>query len=121
MRPGRGEFHENPAACICEKPEAEEKLQLWREQQAKKPQKAQEATDIKAKDPVIPVEDRIDAEEDKDEEGPLVIEDDQAGEDTEVGAVEDLLLENEGTNEQEGNVEGVGVGDGDDDDEGDNY
>jgi hypothetical protein len=119
-RPGRGEFHENPAACICEKPEAKEKLRLWREQQAKKPKKVQEATEIKAQDPVIPVEDRIDAEEEEEEEVPLVIEDEQAGDDTEGGAVEDLLLENEGTNDQ-GSAEGVAEGVADDDEEGDNY
>ncbi|KAG0603818.1 hypothetical protein M758_10G122700 [Ceratodon purpureus] len=115
-RPGRGEFHENPAACICEKPEAQEKLRHWREQQAKKPKKVQEATEIKAQDPVIPVEDRIEAEEEDDEEVPLVIEDEQAGEEIEGGAVEDLLLENESTNEQE-SAEGAA----DDEEEGDNY
>ncbi|XAR59886.1 hypothetical protein NMG60_11015886 [Bertholletia excelsa] len=28
VRPGRGEFHENPAACICEKPEAKAERDL---------------------------------------------------------------------------------------------
>lgn len=28
VRPGRGEFHENPSACICEKPEAKDKASL---------------------------------------------------------------------------------------------
>lgn len=27
VRPGRGEFHENPAACICEDTEAKSKLE----------------------------------------------------------------------------------------------
>ncbi|XP_052189196.1 O-fucosyltransferase 16-like [Diospyros lotus] len=27
VRPGRGEFHENPACCICEDPEAKEKIE----------------------------------------------------------------------------------------------
>ena len=116
VRPGRGEFHENPAPCICEKPEAQEKLRLWREQQAKKPKKVQDATEITAQDPVIPVEDRIDAEEEEDEEVPLLIEDEQIGNETEGGAVEELLLESEGTNEQE-SAEGVD----DDEEEGDNY
>lgn len=116
VRPGRGEFHENPAACICEKSEAKEKLRLWREQQAKKPKKTQAATEIKAQGPVIPLEDRIDAEEDEDEEVPLVIEDDQTSDELEGRDTEELLLENEGTNGQESAGDGA-----DDDEEGDNY
>lgn len=112
VRAGRGEFHENPAACICEKPEAKEKLRHWREQQAKKPKKPQEATEILGQDPVIPVEDRIDAEEEEDEELPLVIEDEQSNNETEVTGMEDLLLETEDSNEQEN---GDGDADGDED------
>ncbi|KAJ7524809.1 hypothetical protein O6H91_17G023100 [Diphasiastrum complanatum] len=33
IKPGRGEFHENPAACICKKSAAKEKLEYFREQQ----------------------------------------------------------------------------------------
>jgi hypothetical protein len=117
VRPGRGEFHENPAACICEKPEAKEKLRLWREQQAKKPKKTQAATEIKAQGPVIPLEDRI--EEDEDEEVPLVIDDDQTSDETIEGLrdTEELLLESEGTNGQESTGEGAD----DDNEDGDNY
>jgi len=116
VRPGRGEFHENPAACICEKPEAKERLRLWREQQAKKPKKAQAATEIKAQGPVIPLEDRIDAEEEEDDEVPLVIEEEQISDEIEGRDTEELLLENEGTNGQESGGEGA-----DDDEDGDNY
>ncbi|KAI9076513.1 hypothetical protein K1719_041499 [Acacia pycnantha] len=28
MRPGRGEFHEYPSSCVCEKPIVDEKTQL---------------------------------------------------------------------------------------------
>lgn len=113
VRPGRGEFHENPAACICEKPEAKERLRLWREQQAKKPKKAQAATEIKGQGPVIPLEDRFDAEEDDDEEGPLVIEEEPTSDEMEGRDTEELLLENEGQ-------DSVGEG-ADDDEDGDNY
>ncbi|MCD7447905.1 O-fucosyltransferase 16 [Datura stramonium] len=30
VRPGRGEFHENPSSCICEDPEAKNKMDLGR-------------------------------------------------------------------------------------------
>lgn len=116
VRPGRGEFHENPAACICERPEAKEKLRVWREQQAKKPKKPQEATEIKAQGPVIPLEDRIDAEAEEDEdEVPLVIEDDQPSDEIADGTrdTEELLLETE-------SHESAGDG-ADDDEDGDNY
>lgn len=28
VRPGRGEFHENPSSCICEKPEAKSRARM---------------------------------------------------------------------------------------------
>jgi hypothetical protein len=122
LRPGRGEFHENPAACICEKPEAKEKLKLWRAQQAKKPkvEKVQESIELKAKDPVLPVEDRLlEADDDADEDAPLVIEDEQSSNESDGSNLELLLEEPNDQDTSEGGDSGDGDGDGDGDSDGD--
>ena len=122
LRPGRGEFHENPAACICEKPEAKEKLKLWRAQQAKKPkvEKVQESIELKAKDPVIPVEDRLlEADDDADEDAPLVIEDEQSSNESDGSNLELLLEEPNDQDTSEGGDSGDGDGDGDGEGDGD--
>ncbi len=107
VRAGRGEFHENPVACICEKPEAQEKLKRMNQQQVKKPSKSVETVKleeegvVKLQDPVIPVEDRLieEAEDDaEDEELPLVIDDEQSNA-NEGDTNEELLLESEDPDE----------------------
>jgi hypothetical protein len=103
MRAGRGEFHENPAACICEKPDAREKIKRMNEQHEKKPSKymeigkLEEEDNLKLHDPIIPVEDRLneEAEDDaEDEELPLVTDGEQLNP-NEVDTNEELLLESE--------------------------
>ncbi|CAM6056426.1 unnamed protein product [Sphagnum tenellum] len=107
VRAGRGEFHENPVACICEKPEAQEKLKSLNQQQVKKPSKSVETVKVEEEgvvelqDPVIPVEDRLidEAEDDaEDEELPLVIDDEQSNA-NEGDTNEELLLESEDPDE----------------------
>lgn len=103
MRAGRGEFHENPAACICEKPDAQEKIKRMNAQHEKRLSKymeigkLEEEDNLKLHDPIIPVEDRLneEAEDDaEDEELPLVTDGEQLNP-NEVDTNEELLLESE--------------------------
>lgn len=107
VRPGRGEFHENPSACICEKPEAEEKLRRWKEKQGKKSkvEKVQEPVELQGVDQVIPVEDTLNDEEEGDEELPFVIDYDQVNVNDGDG-VDDLLLDDEDSESGKAEVEG---------------
>lgn len=87
-------------------------------------EKVQESIELKAKDPVIPVEDRLlEGDDDADEDAPLVIEDEQSSNEFDGSNVELLLEEPNDQDTSDGGDSGDGDGDGDEDgdSDGDHY
>ncbi|XP_073392906.1 protein ROOT HAIR SPECIFIC 17 isoform X3 [Physcomitrium patens] len=114
VKPGRGGFHDNPAACICEVPEANETLRIWREQHVQRPkEKELQAQSEVGSSLVIPLEDRSDLmEEFNDLRGVRLSSDTEAA--------EELPLKDEVADEEE-NTDGETEGEAEGDDDGDNY
>ncbi|CAN4095491.1 unnamed protein product [Withania somnifera] len=79
VRPGRGEFHENPSSCICEHPEAEKKMDWGRRKIGKgNVAKKKEGDDMKKDIEAVVHDENVDyepemtdPEDEDDEDSPL--------------------------------------------------